>query len=151
MDVGTATSLNAYSYLAAVQGGGQAAPAPLSVQPAAAQTSANAGLQAITGGLDTNSATALLASLGSGQTSAATGSPTQAVAAYQSQQAYPVSAPSTQASPSSTPTSTVADTSGQPPAVPSSVPTASQDPATTAYLQQGVQALLNPAAMSLLA
>jgi hypothetical protein len=150
MDVGTATSLNAFSYQAAVQSTGQAAlEAPQAA--AAPQTSAISGAQSATGGLDTNSATALLASLGGAPPVGP--APAQAIAAYQTQQAYPASAPAAQTSPSSTPTSTVADTSGQPApfAQASAATPAGQDPATTAYLQQGVQALINPTVMSLLA
>ena len=75
------------------------------------------GVQAIPtfGGLSVTSATSLLASLGTstqdtsglqGFDAAVNGNVNLAIAAYQAQQAYPVTAPAAQASPSSTPTST---------------------------------------------
>jgi hypothetical protein len=113
------------------------------------------------GGLDTNSATALLASITpatdtgglQGFDSGVSATASLAIAAYQAQQAYPVSSPAVQGSPSSTPTSTLADTSTQPQALaPASTGTASpQDPATNASVQQALQASLTPAVLSLLA
>lgn len=127
------------------------------------QGSAIPGLSDATyGGLDTNSATALLASMANaadtsglqGFDTAVTGSTDLAIAAYQAQQSYPVSTPAAQTSPSSTPTTTVtSDTGSTTPAVAqtASATTLSQDPNSTVAIQQAVAAALNPSSLSLLA
>ena len=157
MDVGSATSQSIYGYQAALSA--TVAPPLAQVASTVADPNAAAAVQpAATGGLDSNSATALLASLGvGGQQVNAGGSASVAIAAYQAQQGYPVSAPAAQGNPSATPTTTVAaadDTgNGQVPAVAPALTTdaASQDPSTNPALQQALQASLNPANVSLLA
>ena len=123
-------------------------------------TSALSGLQANTyGGLDSNSATALLASLNTSSSSsglqgfsaAVDSKGTLAVAAYQAQQAYPVSTPSASASPSSTPTTTLADTGSQSSAVPASSGTAATPQEQATAVQQAIQTALSPVQLSLLA
>jgi hypothetical protein len=153
MDVGTTTSTSITSYQA-LQPAAQA-PAPAPASPAV-QTAASAAAQpAATGGLDNNSAVALLASLNNGAQQAAPVGPSanQAIAAYQAQQAYPVSAPPAQTNPSSTPTTTVADTPSQTlNALPASTPPPPEpDAISSAAIQQAALAAINPQVTNLLA
>jgi hypothetical protein len=107
------------------------------------------------GGLDVNSATSLLASLGSsgntaglqGFDAAASGAVNLAISAYQAQQAYPAGAP---AAVNATP---AVGTTNAPTAVPAPVSTqpAEQNPASPAYLQQAAAAVTSPTILSLLA
>ena len=110
------------------------------------------------GGLDLNSATSLLASLGStdntaglqGFSAAATAGVNLAIAAYNAQQSYPAG---TQTTPSGL---TAAPGTGAAPvqaagAAPASAQSDQQNPATPAYLQQAAAAVTSPAILSLLA
>jgi hypothetical protein len=153
MDVGTTTSASISSYQA-LQPEVQA-PAAAPASPAA-QTAASAAAQpAVTGGLDNNSAAALLASLNHGAQQAAPMGPsaTQAIAAYQAQQTYPVSTPPAQTSPSSTPTTPVADTPSQTlNTIPASTPPPPEpDAISSAAVQQAALASINPQVTNLLA
>jgi len=141
MDVGALTTQSLPAYLAALPATPQAAP------PVPAEAAQSAGI----GGLDTNSAAGLLVSLGGAQSDTA-GRAGLAIAAYQAQQAYPVSTPAAQASPSSTPTTTLTGSPGPTPvpAAPAAVQ-ASQDPAANPALQQALLASLSPVNLSLLA
>jgi hypothetical protein len=209
MDIGTASSLSAYTYQSNLQSGGQSAAVLQALNSAYSNSSADAlsssdplaalagsstvgplvsgitalsqataaaagtpatsvsGLQTPTfGGLDSNSATALLASITTaGSTSglqgfdaAVGGNSTIAIAAYQAQQAYPVSTPAAQTSPSTTPTTTVAVSDATPASTtPSAVAQASGTSAATtdanspAAVQQAITAALSPSVLSLLA
>jgi hypothetical protein len=142
MEVGAVSTQGLSAYQAALAVAPQAAPVPGPVEAAQA---------AATGGLDSNSAAGLLASLGGAQ-SATAGRASLAIAAYQAQQAYPVSAPAAQGSPSSTPTTTLLQSPGPVPApAPPAAAPASQDPAANPAVQQALQASLNPMNVSLLA